>query len=105
MLATLLVGAALVVLSSTAAAYPYFGAAGSGGLGTGKAGKPGGTVGAAGTGTVGIADIVGGKPDFAIRIPAGMRPSAGEVWQWGGVCPLTDTVPRGADTILQKKLD
>jgi cell surface protein SprA len=68
MLATLLVGAALVVCTTTAAAHPVFIPAGMGG---------GGPLG------VGRIEVPGGE----------MRPSVGEVWQWGGMCPLRDTVP------------
>jgi len=44
-------------------------------------------------GAVGLADWGVGKSPFVIEIPGEMRPSAREIWRWGGMCPLVDTVP------------
>jgi cell surface protein SprA len=112
MLATLLLGAALVVYSASAAAHPSFGA-GRWADGTGRAVETSGPVGAANTdhefpgmalqgadaGRVGLAAL-GNEPGRlrSIELPAGMKPSAGVDWQWGGTCPLLDTVPSAADS-------
>jgi cell surface protein SprA len=111
MLATLLVGAALVVRTTTAAAHPVFGpvggrAAGPGGpagAGTGKAARDS----AAGPWAVGLAGGIAAKSPFVIEVPGEMRPSVGEVWQWGGMCPLRDTVPgqTRADSARQARAD
>jgi cell surface protein SprA len=83
--ATLLLGAALVVCATAAAARPVFEGEPSGA----KVPKEDGRGTMPGRGS--------GGPAGQIEVPGNMRPSVGPVWQWGGMCPLRDTVP-GQDT-------
>ncbi|HEV3324808.1 MAG TPA: cell surface protein SprA, partial [Puia sp.] len=79
-LATLLSGAALVVYSTTASAHPFI--------------RPPGAVGSP-VGVwlpVGLGSAGGARQPGEVKLPAGLKPSGGVIL-WGGMCPLTDTVP------------
>ncbi|HET6253049.1 MAG TPA: cell surface protein SprA [Puia sp.] len=85
---TLLLGAALVVYSATAVARPSFE-----GAWKFKGGREGGVNGEKGGGGIQQAweGVKGEKEGGIQQAWEGEKP--GEVWQWGGSCPLLDTVP------------
>src|ERR1700729_2225451 len=87
MLATLLLGAALVVFSTTVAARPALDGVGTGG--GAPAGLKAGGKGDGPTNVTAAGPKGGGPTSTTATGPKG----GSELWQWGKSCPLVDTLP------------